>query len=228
MPTPALNTTTLTDVAFLIDGSRTVQREDVLVASGQTSSLTPDHRHPPGTVLREKASTGKWYLATDITNGDTGTAATITSSSHTDGNGAIVVVGNHGTISVTTTTGSGTEANNATDLNADADFAAFYTASSGGGELTITSNAKSEEEWFYLDSTTMATAAFAEGVANAVQGVSPKFCVTTTFVELKDINATAKDELVSALSAGNFDESELSSLTLDAKAELIRTGSAFG
>lgn len=227
MPTPALRSFTLEDVRFLIDGKRSIQADSVLMASGQTSSLTPDHRHPPGTVLGEHTSDGKWYLAA---GGSVvaPTQATITSSSHSDGNGAIKLVGTHGTISVTTTTGTGTEANHATDLNANQEFSASYIATSGAGELTIKSLRAGPDEWFYIHSDTLATVGFAEGVANEVRGTGSKYRVTTTWVDLKDLDGTAKDELVPVLSAGYFDESVLASLTNEARAELIRNGSAFG
>jgi hypothetical protein len=218
----------LADVAYLLDGQGApVRGKDVLMASGQTSGITPNHRHPPGTVLVLRTGTGKYELATSA-NVDTMGVATITTSGHADGNGVIKLVGNHGTISVTTTTGSGTEANNATDLNGDSDFAAHYEASSADGELTIASRNVGRDEWFYMHADTMATAAFSEGVANGVQGTDPDVRVTSDYAELKDIDGTAQDYLVANLTRGNFDESNLSSLTKEAKAVLLRGGSTFG
>ena len=217
----------LADVAYLIDGSLSIQASDVTMASGQTSSITPDHRHPPGTTLVKLTSSGKYYLANGAT-GDRNTAASITSSGHTDGNGTIKLVGNHGTISVTTATGAGTEANNATDLNADAIFKAHYVASSAAGELTIASLAAGLDEWFYMHSDTQATSAFAEGVANAVKGTDADYRVATLFAELKDINATAQDDRVGTLYRGHFDESECAAMTAEARAVFLRRGSRFG
>ena len=223
---PGFRERDLVDVAYLIDGQLTVTADDALMAAGELSSITPDHRHPPGTVLGFDAGTSLWYLATDSLV-DLGVAPTITSSSHTDGNGVIEVVGNHGTISVTTATGTGTEAENATDLNADAAFAAHYIATSGGGELTITArDVDLGEEWFYIGAATMATAAFAEGQANEVRCTACQdYRVTTGFAELKDDEAAAQSFLVGTLWRGRFRRSALSSLTAAAEEVFISRGS---
>lgn len=215
------------DVPFLVDGELTAQGNDVVIASGQTSSLTPSYRIPPGSVVVKKTSGGKFYLADNATDGDRNAAPSITTSGHADGNGVIKITGNRGTFSVTTSTGSGTEANNATDLNADANFSAHYVASSGGGELTIAARATGAEEWFYVHADTMATAGFAEGVANAVSGSDADYRVTAAHVDLEDMNGSATDAVVPTLLRGKFDESELSNLTAEAKATLIRRGSRF-
>ncbi len=224
-PVPGFKERTLDDVAYLIDGQLTVTAEDVLFASGELSAITPDHRHPPGTVVGFDSGTSKWYLATDSLV-DVGVAATITSSGHSDGNGVIEVVGNHGTVSVTTATGTGTEAENATDLNADAQFAAHYIATSAGGELTITAQDTSIDEWFYIGAATIATVSFAEGQANEVRCTACEdYRVTTAFAELKDDEAAAQDFLVGALWRGRFRRSALSSLTAAAEEVLLARGS---
>lgn len=206
----------------------------VVLDSGNTDSgSTPTTRFRSGNVVVLRTSTGRYVEAND-SNADVSTAPSITTSSHTDGNGAIVIVGNHGTISVTTSTGSGTEANNATDLNADSAFAAHYVASSGGGELTIAARAGGAEEWFYMDSTTMATASFSEGIANVQNGADPDVRITEQTVDLADDNGTARHMACPASWVGLYDESDLvvggtkgGTIPGEYRAVLIRRGCKF-
>lgn len=220
----------LPDAAFLIDGEGKKAGSDVVIASGQTFSGTPTHIVPPGTVVVKKTGDGKYYKANDASDGDRDAApAAITSSSHSDGNGVIKLVGNHGTISVTTATGSGTEDNHVTDLNADAEFSAHYVASAAANELVITALGVGEREWFYIHSDTIATVGFAEGVANEVKGTDADYRVTNSVGALLDTEGSAQDDLVGTLLAGKFLASaiETGTLTGEAKAALIRQGSHF-
>lgn len=224
---PGFRSYSLDFPAFLVDGQLTVQGSDVLIASGQTSGITPTHRIPPGSVVVKKTADGKYYLADDAANGDRNSAPTITSSGHADTLGALVIVGNHGTISVTTSTGTGTEAENVTDLNADTAFAAHYVASSGAGELTIAARAGGAEEWFYIDATSADGFGLAEGDANKVEGADADYRVTAFHADTKDLEGTNIDALAANLTRGKFRESELSNLTGEAKAVLLRRGSEF-
>lgn len=225
---PGLQTTTITPRKITLDDSLSVfGGEVVLDSSNADSGATPTHRLRPGNVVVLRTSTGRYVEAND-TNADTGTAPAITTGGHTDGNGVIKLVGNHGTISVTTTTGTGTEANNATDLNADSSFAAFYTASSAGGELTITANRAAADEWFYMHSDTMATAVFAEGIDNVSKGADPDVRVVYAAGDLQDSDGTAQHNTCANLVRGYFDESQLINLTGQAKEVLARRGSIFG
>ena len=211
---------------FLVDGQLTVQGEDVLLAQGQTSAITPNHRIPQGSVVVKRTATGKYLLA-DNALGDRNTAPSITSSGHVDTLAALVIVGNHGTISVTTSTGAGSESENATDLNANTAFAAHYIASSAGGELTITARAGGAEEFFYIDATSDDGFGFSEGDANKVQGADADYRVTAFNADLKDLEGADVDALAPALTRGKFRESELSNLTGEAKAVFLRRGSEF-
>lgn len=215
----------ISDVAFLVDGQKRVMAPAATIASGQTSALTPNHRIPPGTAVVKRTADGKFYKADNATYGDRNTAPSITTTGHADGNGVIKIVGNHGTISVTTATGSGTEANNATDLNADAAFKAHYIASSAGGELTIAARNPGAAEWFYVHADSRDGAGFAEGTE--VRGTDADYRVTADFAELKDLNAVAQDYVVPALKAGHFRTSALYALTSEAREVLIRNGSIF-
>lgn len=199
---PAEPSHRVTDWGRELDGA-------IVLDSGNTDAgSTVSSWFRPGNVVVKRTSTGR-YVEADDSNADDNTAPAITSSSHSDGNGVIALVGNHGTISVTTTTGSGTEANNATDLNADAAFAAHYVASSAGGELTITARRAAADEWFYIDSSTMATASFSEGEANTSRGTDADVRITEAAVSLADDAGTARNMAVKASYLGDYDESAL-------------------
>lgn len=225
---PGIGSSQRLTVRFLIDNSIACQPETIVLDSGNTDTgSTPNSRFRAGNVVVYKLAITQYVEANDST-GDRGTAAAITTSGHTDGNGEIKLVGNHGTISVTTTTGAGTEANNATDLNADAIFKAHYVASSAAGELTITSLAKGAQEWFYMHTDTMATPGFAEGEANGVNGADADYRVTLEDVDLIDRDGTAQDAQVASCRTGYFDESALINLTDEARAVLLKRGARFG
>lgn len=222
---PGFKSHTLADVPYLISEDGLRAADDVLINSGQTSTLTPNYRMPPGMVVG-KGSGSTWYQA-DHASVVKAAAAAITTSGHVDTLGAIVIVGNHANISVTTTTGTGTEAENATDLNADANFAAHYIATSGAGELTITSIATGADVEFYIDASTADGFGFAEGTANSVQGSGGDYRVTAFWADLQDLEGTAVNAFAPAHYAGHFREAELSNLTPEARAVLAARGSRF-
>lgn len=225
---PHFSSTTISGREVLIDDSVATEGGSITLDSGNTDAgSTPTTRFRPGNVVIKRTSTLRFVEANDANADDLG-AATITSSSHSDANGVISITGNHGTISVTTTTGTGTEANHATDLNADADFAAHYTASSAGGELTIASNVGGESEWFYVDTATIATAGFAEGEDNGVIGTTPDVRVTAGYADLVDEEGTAVHADVFAYRCGHFDASQLINLTAEARSLLSARGAIFG
>lgn len=224
MTLPNFQSTTFTDRHILesVVGLELAPQTLIDGTNSSDATNTPTWRVRPGMVLGLDISAGLWLNA-DHASVDVSAPASISSSSHTDGNGVIKLVGPGGTISVTTTTGTGTEANNATDLNADANFAAHYIATSGGGELTITAIDPFAD--FYVHSDTMATAAFAEGIANKVQGVPGDYRVVADFVDLQDVDGNAVNGPVRAYARGHFDESNLINLTPDAKLVLSKRGS---
>jgi hypothetical protein len=226
---PGLVSTTITPRKILISEALSVFGEQIVMDSGNTdASASPTHRLRPGNVLILRTSTGRYVEAND-TNADAKTAPTAHSTTtHVDGNGVIAVMGNHGLISVTTTTGAGTEANNATDLNADAAFAAHYIASSAAGELIITARRGGADEWMYIDSTTMATAPFTEGVAGVTVGADPDVRVVTEAGDLQDHDGTAQHAPAVNLMRGHFDQSQLINLTGAALEVLVRRGSVMG
>lgn len=198
----------------------------VLESANRDSGNSPTTRIRPGNVVTKRASSGEYVEATDA-NRDVHTAPSITSSGHTDGNGVIRLVGNHGDISVTTTTGTGTEANHVTDLNNDAAFARHYVASSGSGELTIAARNVGSQEWFYIHSGTMANASFAEGAENGAIGADPDVLVTAEEADVADENGTAQSPTVQTYRRGHFVEANLINLTEEAKAVLLARGCTF-
>lgn len=224
---PHFSSTTLTGRRVLVDSMIDPRASSVTLDSGNTDSgSTPTHRIRPGNVVARVASSGRYVEANDSA-GDRSVAPAMTTSGHADTLDVIKLVGNHGTISVTVSTGTGTEANAATDLNANADFAAFYTATSGGGELTITANRGGKDEWFYIHSDTAAGIGFSEGEDNGVSGEDADYRVVLDFVDLKDEEGTAihADALVAW--SGHFDASNLINLTPEARATLARRGAKF-
>lgn len=181
----------------------------------------------PGLVVVKKAGDGLYYPADDAT-ADRGTAPSITGAGHVDGNGVIALVGNHGAISVTTTTGAGTVANHVTDLNADAVFKAHYVASSSGGQLKILARGTGAEEWFYIDAATLDTSGLAEGETNGVKGTDADYRVLEDYVDMLDETGTAADSVASNNSkAGCYLEANLLKLTPEARATLVRRGALF-
>lgn len=181
----------------------------------------------PGLVLVKKTSDSLYYLGDDAA-ADRSAAPSMTGAGHVDGNGAISVIGNHGTISVTTTTGAGTVANHVTDLNADAAFKAHYVASSSGGQLKILARGTGAEEWFYIDAASLATSGLALGEANAVKGTDADYRVLEDYVDMLDQTGTAADSVASSNSTvGFYKEANLVKLTADGRATLVRRGSQF-
>lgn len=223
---PSYGSVTLGGRRILADLIDLLEGPDVVVQNDQLDSgNTPTFRLREGYVVAKRTSSGEFVKATDA-NADVGTPAAITSSGQTDGNGVIKLVGHFGTISVTTTTGAGTEANNATDLNADAAFKAHLIATSGGGELTITSRLVGSGAWFYVHSDTMNTSGLAEGVANGVYGADPEIYVIRQQGDTS-IDGTATSPVLPTFARGHFVASNLLGLTAEARATLIKRGCTF-
>ena len=224
----------LEDVPYLINGLHSVGSEDVLMASGQVSSLTPTTRHPPGTVLAYYTAGAEYVLATD-SNADTGDAASVRSLITNPGAG-----GWDGNLLISGHWGSLTVALSADDTDAAvaaAIIAAAAAVNPEGPQITaadevadsvvsITNKDVGADTWLKVTHATVATAFGANGATDA--GTDPEIRVTTHYAELADIDGTAKDDMVPCLYAGYFDESNLVALTAQAKAVLTRRGSRFG
>ncbi len=227
MEVPHVTSTTIARRRVFVDMSVEPEHTSIVLdSSNSDAGSTPTHRFREGNVVVRRASTGRYVEANDA-NGDRNTSPAKSTTTHVDGNGVIKLVGNHGTISVTTSTGSGTEANNATDLNANAAFAAHYVASSAAGELTITARGSGKGEWFYIHTDTMATAPFTEGEDNGVAGEDADYLVVTEQADLKDEEGTAIHADARAARRGFFDASNLTNLTAEARSVLAARGSRF-
>jgi len=235
MPAIGFSSYDFDDVAYLIDGQGAPQRgNDVLMASGQTSALTATHRHPPGTVLVKKTSSGKYYLADDSTNADSSAAASVNTAITNPGSGGwdgtLNITGHWGSLAVTLSADD-TDAAVAAKIIAAAAAAnpesqAPVTAADATGTVSITNTDVGAGTWLKAEHATVATM-MGTGGADA-NGTDPDVRVTTAFAELKNLSAVAQDWMVPTLTKGNFRTSALSNLTAEAQAVLTRRGSTFG
>lgn len=201
----------------------------VIKSTETDAGATPTTTIRKGCVIVKKTSDGLYYLAT-TSGGDRNTAPAKTSSGNTDtADGTVKLVGNHGTISVTIATGSGTEADVVTDLNASAAFAAHYVATSGAGEVTITARGTGSAEWFYIHSDTTASVGFAEGEANSVYGTDADYFVTEEEVSTLDPSTgVAANVEVKTSASAFYDLSQLLYATGEALSVLAQRGARFG
>lgn len=231
---PAINEFSLAPKGFLFYPDDAVRGSDVLMAASQTSSITPTWRHPPGTVLIKKTSSGKYYLADDVTNADNPTAASVATLVTNPGaggwDGNLIISGHWGSITVALS-GDNTDAAVAAAIIAavaaqNPETQARITAADTTGEVTITNFDVGSGTWlsaYHATVTTMFGAA--PGVTD--NGEDPDVRVTTEFAELQDLNGTARDHLVPTLLKGKFKTSQLSHLTAEARGVLERRGSSF-
>ena len=236
MGTYAFNSFQLDDVNPLIDGSLTVQGTDVLMKSGQTSSLTPNHRHPPGTVLVKESGDGLYYLAEaadGVSAGDINTVATVTSleAADTDWDGTTITTqaffpdGMSVTAPVVLGGADDSTSEVVTALNADAQFSKYFVASGlDAAPVVIVTRAKGAVR-LKVTQTVITTGYGASGTE--ASGVVADVRVTAAFAELKDINAVAQNYAVPTYLVGKFDESRLTSLSDEARAILLSRGSRF-
>lgn len=225
----------LVDVAFLLTGEGKKGGDDALIASGQTSGLTPTHRIPPGTVVVKRTGDGKFYFADTATNGDDrNTQATRTSTIDiTDPKSTTFKWKYKGGTEQTFTAGGGDDDVDKliTAMNGDDNFQAQLVASKTGSKLVIKSKDAGADVYFRITDGTLndlggAQATFADNT-DATAGADADYRVTTYWCDLKDVDAVATDAMAPTLLAGHFDESVLSNLTAEAKAVLIRRGSRF-
>lgn len=240
MPAIGFQSFQLDDVAYLVDGEGKKAGNDVLLASGQSSNLTPAHRIPPGTVVVKRTSTGKYVFANDA-NGDRCAAAAVTSiiaPGATWASKIITTTVNGKAAAVTLAGTDDTIGEVVTALNADAIFKQIAVASDAGASdfLTVTTLEKGADVQLKVSmnlDTAFATDTGTDSEAEA-NGTDADYRVTGWWGELKDINAAAQDYMVPTLIAGKFRESVLgkdsasvSTLTAEAKRVLIRNGSRF-
>lgn len=236
MPAIGFNSFSVDPVAHLVDGQARLAGNDVPMASGQASALTPTSLHPPGTVLVKKTSGGKYYLATDQSNGDRNTPASVATLVTNPGSGGwdgdVVIKGHWGSLTVTLS-GANTDADVAAAIIAaiaaqNPESKARVTAADTTGEVTFTNLDSGPETWLSVHHATV-TAMFGAAGASTTFGypTNADYRVTDGYARLADIKGTAQDFLVPTLKAGHFRLSALSNLTPEAKAVLASRGSIF-
>lgn len=110
-------------------------------------------------------------------------------------------------------------------LNRNAQFAAHFLASDLNGAVRIRTREAGAHKHVLVQSTL--PAAFGPiGVAGA--GTDADYRVTDATVEVRDLEGNPIEVLVPTLLVAHFDESELLSLTAEARAVFARRGSFFG
>lgn len=224
----------LTDKRFKLSGDLDKKGPVVLLAGGETSDLTDTAEHPPGTVVVLDSDDDKAYRADSVNGGDRHAAAEIRSAEAPDGDWASktlawsvyypdgTVVG--GAVAIAADDDSVDEVRDV--LNADALFAAHLIASSDT-QLVITSRAKGAVRVYVsLNLDTGFGTDDGSSSSAVAEGTEAKYFVTQHWAYLKDGN-NDRDYLVKTLRAGDFDTSELSGLTNEARAYLRSMGSQF-
>lgn len=224
----------LDDVNPLYDGHNTQKGNDVVMASGQASSLTPTTRHPPGTVLIKKTSTGKYYLSTDVTNCDSPSAASVNTLITNPGSGGwdgdLVISGHWGSLTVALS-GANTDAAVAAAIIAAAaalnpESQAPITAADATGSVSISNVDVGSGTWIHARHTTVTTMLGANGTGD--NGTDPDVRVLADFCDLADINGTAADSNPTpTYTRGNFRTASMASMSAEARGVLERRGSNF-
>jgi hypothetical protein len=231
--------------AYLIDDSRTIQGNDVVVAGGQTTDYPASggKRLAPGTVVVKESGDGLYYLADGADGasaGDINTAAVVTSIEAPDADWKdktltwTVFPGTGAPISGTVVAAGAdddTIAEWVALLNADPAFVALLTASDSGGDdfLVITSKQKGDVRIrVSIDLDTAFATDDGATSSDEASGTEADVRVVTQHRDLIDISgASFNSHPVATLMAGRFDESELSNLSNEAKEILRGRGSIF-
>lgn len=228
--------------AGLIDSQKTVQGNDVKLKGGVETDFPADGDKvmPPFAVVVKKTADGLYYLANDAANGDRNTAAVVTSAEKPDADwkdktltwtlhlpsGAVeegtVLLGN----------ADDTIAEVITALHADYAFASRFVASdSGAGDLLVVTTKAKGRVALKLSMDLDTAYATDDGASSSAtdEGAEADYRVTAEQRSLVGIGGAARDsDPVPTYKAGHFDESELTGLTLEAKAVLMGRGSIFG
>lgn len=241
---------TVSHRAFLIDGQRTLQGNDVVIAGGQTTNhpSSGGKRIPEGAVVVKETGDGMYYLADAADGaaaGDINTAAVVTSDEKPDSDwasktftwvyrergqtfsGTIVAAGGDDTIGEFVTL-----------FNADAGFAQIAVASDAGASdlLVCTTRAKGDVTLTISENITLHTGfgnALGAAAGTSASGAQADYRVVTREVDLVDTAGVSRNtDPVATLKAGRFDESEMwggstATVPSEAKAVLISNGSTF-
>jgi len=205
------------------------KQKTVVVDSGNVDSgSTPTSVLREGNVLVKRTSTGRYVEAND-SNGDRNTGAVVTAAEAADAGwqSKTITCTINGGKKVTVTLGGAddTNAEVATALNADADFARHYLADGSGALLTITSLETGAD--IVLEVTSNLSTAFGASGTQAY-GEWADYGVLHRPCDLTDEAGSASHSKGSIVYAhGRFDESQLINLTGDARRALQGRGCSF-
>jgi hypothetical protein len=225
------NTDALTEKRFLVTGELTKDGGSARLLAGQLSGLTRTHEHPPGTVLAYY-TVGEGYVRADHANADHQTPAAVTALETADDDwegGTLNISGHWGALDVALAGTDDTDAEVRDAINAA--FAAVnpeqgpVVASVVANRVVVTNRDKGKGTWLHVKHATVTTAFGAAGTGS--NGTDPKVRVTRQTAWLLDGAGAGQDFLVDTIMAGDFDTSELSGLTAEARAVLEKAGSQF-
>lgn len=239
------HSTELTYPAYLIDSSRTMPGNDVVVAGGQVTDYpaTGGKRLPPGAVVVLESGDGMYYLADGADGaaaGDINTPAVVTSAEDPDADWKDKIL----TWTIYPQTGlpiSGTVAGSGNDddtiaewvalLNADPGFAAHLVASDSGAAdlLVVTTRAKGKVKLrLSMDLDTAYATDDGASSSDEASGTEADYRVVCAHRDLVDVaGASFNSHPVPTITAGRFKTSELTHLSNEARAVLEGRGSTF-
>lgn len=228
--------TTWTDKRYLKTGQRSREGGSALMLGGQESDLARTHEHPPGTVLAFYTA-GDGYVRADDANADTMTPARVTALVTNPGGGGwdgdLTIKGSGFPDLVVALAGANTNtavrdaiiaAAAAINPEGMAPVSAELVGAGADERVRIFTAAKGKGTWIHAVSE---VAGMFGAAGTGGNGTSPKIRVTKTTAWLKDSDDADQDYFVDTLLAGDFDTSELSGLTAEARAVLEQEGSAF-
>jgi len=222
MPLPGVTSSQLSGVRFLVDNTRTVHGNDVVLDSGNTDAgSTPTSRFRPGNVIVKRTSTGR-YVEADDTNGDRCTAPSVVSAEDVDGDwkGKTITLTLNGAAIVTVTLDAGDDDKTkvVTSLNASGPFRANALASADGNKVKVTALQTGADVYLKVTSN-LATAFGANG--QEARGTDADYRVTAAYADLA-IDGSAVHAPVATILRGNFDVTKLVNLTDEAAAVFSR------
>lgn len=227
---------------FLVSSMKTFQGNDIKLKGGVTTDFpaTGGKVMPAGAVVVKKTSDGLYYLASDAANGDRNAGAIVTSLEKPDADWkdkTLTWTINYpdGTVETGTVLGANgddTIAEWVTVLNADERFSDHFVASDAGASdlLVITSRAAGNGITARMSMDLDTAFATDDGATSHADGTSVDADYRVVYEQRSLVDAAGasrNSDPVPTLLAGHFDESELTGLTLEAKAVLLGRDSFF-
>lgn len=226
----------------LIDDQKKVQGNDIRLKGGVETDFPADGDKvmPAGAVVVKKTADGLYYLANDAANGDRNTPAIVTSAEKPDADWKDKTItwtlfhpdGSVEEGSVLLDNDDDTIAEVIAALEANVEFDARFTATdSGAGDLLVITTRKKGRVGLKVSIDLDTALATDDGATSSDEGEGAEadYRVVNEQRSLVSIGGAARDsDPVPTLLAGHFDESELTGLTLEAKAVLMGRGALFG